>query len=116
MAKKHNIKSFRLTIPEGSSYGSVLWTPGRSVLVYNIKLVPLNIKLGDLGLLEFIYNGQTVSTFGEEGIMLVPQDEVDIKFPQDDIVNIIYPLEAKFSVTATDNTGRDLMIWIQYKE
>jgi hypothetical protein len=116
MAKKHNVKTMLLTIPEGSNTGYVDWVPNRTVLIYNIKLIPQNIVAGDTGLLEFLYNGAVVSTFGEEGVLLDHNDTMEIKFPQDDIVNLLYPLSARIKVDAVDSNGRKLLIWIQYKE
>lgn len=115
MAQQHNIKSFRITIPQGETYGEGSWTIDHDVYIYHLRLTPVNMKHGDTGQLE-MYVGETkVATFGEGGIHL-DDSVMKVDFPQDDIVNFSNGIELRFVVNACDDTGRDLIIWVQYKE
>ncbi len=116
MSKRHDIKSFKITIPQGETDGSATWTIDHDIFVYHLLLTPINIKHNDTGKLQFLVGETVISEFGGTDGILLDNSIMKVDFPQDDIVNLVNGLTIKFSVHACDTNGRELIIWVQYKE
>lgn len=117
MAIKHDLKSFRLVIEEGQTSNSIEWLPSNTIptTLVALHVFPINAVLGDVVKVEVIHPiAGVIAEYAKDTYLTT--EVVHLSFDRSDALDILAGLTIRFTYTAINDTGRDFIMWVRFKQ
>lgn len=111
---RHDLKSWKLNVENGQTEGSIQWTLSAPCDLVALHLFPINSILGDKVKIQLLYGETVVDTYATD--TYIAKSDVHMNFDRQDPLAIPAGLTIKLIYTAVDTNGRDLILWIRYKQ